>query len=279
MGARSGWPRGRLVLMGGDSTTGGARARPPIPPELVELHAARALLRARTEADVVEAVLEAVRALGGEAEPVTSGRARTLPIDLTFGTDEPLLPAGPPEVLDRLRGAVPPIVEDARIAMDRARRDTHLQETAWADVLTGLVTRPRLEEVLERLGPGDTVACLRLDGHREAVERLGAEGAQALVGSFGRFLRRHVHAADTVGRLGPHTFGVLLLRTDLDAALELVAGLRSRWLGRRGRPLGLTTAVAAVAHHKPARVLSAAEDGLEDQGTSGLDLVIELDPA
>ncbi|HLT15792.1 MAG TPA: hypothetical protein VK007_03740, partial [Acidimicrobiales bacterium] len=66
------------------------------PVEAVSLRAARALLRARRQDEVVQIVLDAVGALGGTAEPITAGRERTIPIDLTFGTRDLLLPAGPP---------------------------------------------------------------------------------------------------------------------------------------------------------------------------------------
>lgn len=245
--------------------------------EAVSLRAARALLRARRQDEVVQIVLDAVGALGGTAEPITAGRERTIPIDLTFGTRDLLLPAGPPEVLEVLRAAMPSIVEDARVAIDRVRRDAHLRETAWADVLSGVVDRPRFEQIVDRAAAGDGLVAVRLDDYDELAERVGGEGAAAAVSGFARFLRRQVHPADTVGRLGDRRFGVLLLRTDLVDATDLRDRLRAAWEASRAPTLALATVVAVVDDDaKPAQVLRAAEAALEAP-EGARDLV--LDPA
>jgi len=243
--------------------------------EVVSLDAARALLRAQRAEEVVDVVLDAVRALGGTPEPVSAGRERTIPIDLTFGTRELLLPAGPPEVLAVLRAAMPAIVEDARVALDRTRRDAHLRETAWTDVLSGVVDRGRFEQIAERSTPEDVLLALRLDGLADLVARVGREGAATAVSGFARFLRRQVHPADTVGRLAEERFGVLLLRTALGDADALRHRLHAAWEGSRASALGLASVVATIDDdRKPTQVLRAAEAALDATAAGERDLVL-----
>jgi DNA-binding transcriptional MerR regulator len=86
--------------------------------------ATRGLLRATTAAEVVDVLLDATRALGGDVVAPVEGDGRALPLDLSFGELDPLLPAADPDSAARLRleQRLPPLVEDARLAITRIRR-------------------------------------------------------------------------------------------------------------------------------------------------------------
>ena len=96
----------------------------------VSLVAARGLLRAATVEEAAAVVASAVRELGGELEPPASRSGRQLPLDVSFGAADPLVPAGDPSTLELLRAALPAIVEDAHVALGRIRREGHLTAPA-----------------------------------------------------------------------------------------------------------------------------------------------------
>jgi hypothetical protein len=90
----------------------------------------RALLSVRTPADARRVATGVVVALGGEVVPARSAGARALPVDLSFGAGEPVVPLVPEASLARLvlERYLPMFVEDARRALalcpGRARRPT-----------------------------------------------------------------------------------------------------------------------------------------------------------
>jgi hypothetical protein len=82
----------------------------------IALRATRGLVHAGSVEEVVAALVDAVHAVGGTVVPAAGSDDSALPVDLSFGLFEPLLPAAPPRSLPRARleQLLPPLVEDAR---------------------------------------------------------------------------------------------------------------------------------------------------------------------
>jgi diguanylate cyclase (GGDEF)-like protein len=276
-------------MSGGDGATEEDRLEPgpaPTSPRLrrpvgdagratlhVSLVAARGLLRAGTPEDVAEVVASAVRELGGELEPPASRSDGQLPLDVSFGTSDPLVPAGDPTTLDLLRVAVPAIVEDAHAALGRIRREGHLAATAGTDVLTGVADRRVGMRVLGRVEEGDVVAMVDLDHFKDVNDRLGHLAGDEVLRSFGGALRHGLRAADTAARLGGEEFLLLLPRTTVSGAQALLERLRARWVDERPQPISFSAGLAAVGPDGGRAALAAADRALYAAKGAGRDRV------
>lgn len=235
------------------------------------LGAARSLLRAESSEQIVGIVIEAVRDLG-LALTVPSGGRTELPLDVTFGHGPPLVPCGPPEKLATLEPVLAGLVEDARVAVQRAQTADQLAESATRDPLTGLANRRVVSRVLGRLTAGDVVVMLDLDHFKAANDAHGHEFGDAVLKSFARALRATVRAADSVGRLGGDEFVLLLRDTDVEEALAVLERLRALWQRMRVGEVGFSAGVAAVAEPgTPRGALRDADDALYRAKLGGRD--------
>jgi hypothetical protein len=106
-----------------------AAARPPDWELLETVHqATRALLYITSVREVTEILAAAVHRLGGQTTPASQADSWALPIDLSFGDGEPILPVAEPLTLVRmqLEQVLPGLVEDARRAVQLLRRSDDL---------------------------------------------------------------------------------------------------------------------------------------------------------
>ena len=98
--------------------------------ELLETahQATRALLYITSARDATEILAAAVHRLGGSTIPAGQADSWALPIDLSFGDGEPILPVAEPLSVARMRleQALPGLVEDARRAVQLLRRSEDL---------------------------------------------------------------------------------------------------------------------------------------------------------
>lgn len=83
----------------------------------------RALLRLRTPDKAPALLIHVVETLGGEVVPADEAPADALPIDLSLGMGDPILPTAEAYTLARMRleSVLPALVEDAQIVVDRLR--------------------------------------------------------------------------------------------------------------------------------------------------------------
>ena len=90
--------------------------------------ATRALLYIASAREATEILVAAVHRLGGSTMPASRADSSALPIDLSFGDSEPLVPMAEPFSLARmqLEQALPGLVEDARRAVQLLRRSENL---------------------------------------------------------------------------------------------------------------------------------------------------------
>ena len=86
--------------------------------------ATRALLYITSARQATEILIAAVHKLGGSTQPASQAESWALPIDLSFGEGEPILPVAEPLSPARmqLEQALPGLVEDARRAVVLLRR-------------------------------------------------------------------------------------------------------------------------------------------------------------
>lgn len=152
---------GRILV--GDAPDGGALFTVELPltgpdgfrparqeAEQVVAWATHELLHAEGLDDVVGIVLRVVHRLGGWTIPARREDENTIPLDLTLGTADPVLPAADAgsEARERLERHLPALLADARTAADRLTQSAHLRSAAGpAD------TRPRAGDGQE-LGQG-----------------------------------------------------------------------------------------------------------------------------
>ena len=228
----------------------------------VELDAVRRLLRARTPQDVVDVLLDVVVELGATAEPPATRSDRQLPVDITFGIGEPLVPSGEPATLHVLRDVLQPLVADAHVALDRTRRENVLVDSASNDPLTGLGNRRTAMRALSRLVEGDAVAMVDLDHFKAVNDTLGHDAGDEVLRCFGLTLGDVTRATDTVGRLGGEEFVLLLPRTTIDGAATLLDRLRQTWQETRPHPITFSAGVCPVGPDGPRAALSRADAAL-----------------
>jgi len=121
----------------------------------------------------------------------------------------------------------------------------------WTDTASGALTaRPALDDVLERLGPGDVLIVWRLDRLARSLRHLLQLIDELTSRGVGfRSLTESIDTTTATGRLVLHLFGALgeferdLLRERTAAGLEAAAA-RGR---RGGRPAAMTPAKLAAA--------------------------------
>ena len=231
----------------GNSTA--QRPGPRQPPDEVVGSTTRQLLHAETAAEVRELVLQAVHGLGGSTVAATHAGDDALPVDVSLGTREPLLPVAPAHSVERLRleRHLPALLADARQALDTLARVERLAADAASDPLTRLGNRATFQRVLARLTPTDVVVAFDLDGFKTVNDTFGHQAGDETLRAFASCLRGVIRSRDHALRLGGDEFAVLLTDTDLAGARSFLDRLRARWSGQRPTPTGFSAGVAAWA--------------------------------
>lgn len=233
----------------------------------------RRCLRASAPEDVVAAVMDAVRDLGGEVLPPSASAVDSFPVDLSFGDGDPLVPVATGAASARLARVLPGLVEDARTAVARIRQEVHLEESATTDALTGLANRRVAMRVLGRLDVGDTVVYIDLDHFKRVNDTLGHDAGDGVLRAFARSMRAVARAGDTVGRHGGEEFVMLLPRTGVDGALVVLDRLRWMWEAARPQPVTFSAGVATVASSGGRAALNRADAALYAAKRAGRDRV------
>jgi len=222
------------------------------------LQAMQSLLWIKTPDDARRIAADLVTDLGGSVVPASSGTDDTLPLDISFGCGEPLLPSAPPVSVSRmlLERHLPSFVESGRRAIELVSRVDRLAENASIDVLTSLPNRRMLGRSLGRLGFGDTVIMIDLDHFKEVNDSLGHAAGDAVLRILGQTLLATARGRDAVGRYGGEEFVVILDEaTDPNAFLDR---LRQDWEMRRPHRVTFSAGIAPVGPD-PSAALPAAD--------------------
>lgn len=253
-------PTGVLDVAGRDA---GRAGRSALAAAEILLECVRRLLRVTSPEQAVGELMRFVNLLGGTTAPVFHAAADALPIDISLGVADPMLPQAPPGSVARedLARLLPPLVEDARYAADQARRLGRLSAKVDTDPLTGLGNRNGLRRA-RAVTDTDTVVMLDLDFFKSVNDTFGHDAGDRVLVGFSRMLRRHLRATDQAFRFGGEEFLLILSGTTPEGALVLLGDLREVW--RQERPLETTFSggVAAVVDADLLAALKAADRAL-----------------
>lgn len=231
------------------------------------LEATRALLWLEGPDEASRLAADLVHALGGDLVPARQAGPEALPVDVSFGAEEPMLPTAPRgAVRRRLERHLPGFVRDAHRAIELADRAIRLAEEAWLDPLTGVANRRLLGRRLGRLRPEDTVVVIDLDHFKEVNDTLGHEAGDEVLRALGGALTASARATDTVGRYGGEEFVVVLT----GQAEPFLRRFQAEWQARRPRPVTFSAGVAPGAPRTRA-ALQAADRALYRAKESGRD--------
>ncbi len=209
--------------------------------------ATRAILRARDAEAAQSALVDLCRGLGAEVVAAEDDVPGSLPIDMTVGDGDPLLPASEdPRVRTDLRKYLVPAISDARDVVERGLSSERLVKRATRDPLTGLWSRRSLTIAINRLGVGDCLALLDLDHFKSINDNFGHAAGDAVLAGFGTFLKEGVRDHDIAGRLGGEEFVVIFPQTAVDQAVVVLERLRSTWPAAAPQRSTFSTGVAQV---------------------------------
>jgi diguanylate cyclase (GGDEF)-like protein len=235
----------------------------------VVLNATRALLWIETAADASAVARELVEDLGGVTVAALASADGALPVDLSFGVGEPVLPAAPRSSVARmlLERHLPIFVRDAQRALELADQTSRLTVDASIDSLTGLANRRMLSRALGRLRPGDTVIMIDLDHFKAINDTVGHQEGDRVLRILGQTLAAHVRARDRVGRYGGEEFVVIASESRPEPFLTR---LRLEWEKARPYPVTFSAGIAP-ARPDPRRALDAADRAMYRAKASGRD--------
>ena len=190
------------------------------------------------------------RELGVVQVPADTNDPAVLPIDLTVGDGESMVPlieeaAGGADVSRYLTA----IVSDARRIVDRTSSAARLIERATIDPLTGLWNRRSLEMAINRSVAGDCMALLDLDHFKLVNDVHGHEVGDLVLTAFAGHLRGGLRDADVIGRLGGEEFVVVFPQIALHKAVDALSRLRASWPSVRPLPVTFSAGICAVTEN------------------------------
>lgn len=242
-------------------TTANPGAGPPDPATVVAW-ATRDLLRAESSEDIARIVANTIDVLGGWVVPAADDDPSALPLDVSFGMSDPMLPTAAPgsAALDALTRHLPGFVADARQANDVLLRTAHLAGDVATDPVTGLQTRATFTRELGRLREDDAVVVLRVTVPEPATPEAD-DGLEDAVRDFAAHLHAQRDPADHAARLEEDEFGLLLHQTGIAGTTVAVERLRRSWQATRPD----TTLDLGVAHFRESgtATLRAAYEALD----------------
>lgn len=159
-----------------------------------------------------------------------------------------------------------------------------IEELATCDVLTGLLNRRHLEEVLERerqrsvrSGQAFCIAMIDLDGFRAVNERHGIAVGDQVLRTFAQEAQAALRVVDRLGRWAGETFVVLLCDTRGPLGRQVAERLRERVAAmavatRSGEPVRITVSAGLTEHHAGesiAQALARAQAALREAKAQG----------
>ena len=232
--------------------------------------ATRALLTAGSPREVVDVVLNLVENLGAEVIPARLAGADALPLDLSFGVDEPLLPVADPASIPRLQleTLLPGFLEDARSVVMNLRYRAQLRDEATCDALTGLMNRRGLDRRLHQLRPGDAIAMIDFDHFKRLNDTAGHAAGDEVLAAFGQLLRDRLRSCDLAARYGGEEIVVAALKIAPEVLVDRLEEVRHTWAHVRPQPTTFSAGVAPVTGSGGA-ALQAADGALYRAKTAG----------
>lgn len=211
------------------------------------LAATRAFLNARTRAEVAAILRTAVHDLGGAIIPARYATSSAFPVDVSLGSDEPMVVVADPmaSAAMRLDHHLGTLVQDATFAAARCDDLLHQTDRASVDPLTGVASRGEIGPRLGTAQPGDVVCLLDLDGFKQLNDTRGHAAGDMALRELGRMLRLVVRSSDFCGRYGGDEFVLVLAGTPLDIARDRMRRLADTW-AQHGHGTSLSIGLAVV---------------------------------
>ena len=125
------------------------------------------------------------------------------------------------------------------------------------------------------------------DDFKQVLDAVGLGNADVLLGDLANLLRKHVGEQDIAGRIGEHTFGVLLSARNGDAAQQLAETLRNAYserifeIGKQSISLTVTLGGTLVGEKNAnaATILDVAHGALRGAQGEGGNRVRIVDPS
>jgi diguanylate cyclase (GGDEF)-like protein len=209
--------------------------------------ATRSLLRTRDALAAQHIVLTLCRALGADVASADADLPDSVPMDISLGEGEPLLPVtGDPRVRSLLSRYLVPAVSDARSIVESGLSSERLVQMATIDTLTGVWSRASLTYAVNHMSREDCVALIDLDHFKNINDTLGHDAGDTVLASFAAHLRSGVRDRDMVGRFGGEEFVVVFPATTLEGAYDVLTRLRASWQAVSTLPITFSAGIAAV---------------------------------
>lgn len=141
--------------------------------------------------------------------------------------------------------------------VSRERSETQLLTMAQTDFLTGLPNRSRIKVFFEREKSRASreqqplsLLVIDLDHFKQVNDRFGHEAGDRALVLFADLLRRRLRTTDLAGRLGGEEFGVILVNTATDTAIQVAEDLRRALaeanVEHKGDPIPLSMSVGVA---------------------------------
>ena len=248
------------------------------------LAATRALLVADAPEQVAAVVATLVRDLGGGLVPARlADESQVLPIDVSLGLTEPMLPFAEPVSVTsmRLSALLPEVLEDARLVLGRLLGDVRRDDEASRDGLTGLLSRRAWMRRLSTARVGDGVCLIDLDDFKSVNDVQGHDAGDQVLRCLGDLLLRSFRDLDACGRYGGDE--LVCLTPGMSAVLlgKRCDALRGAWERERpsaGAGVGLSVGVAPVPPGGGRAALLAADRAMYRAKQSGRNRTVLAGP-
>lgn len=141
--------------------------------------------------------------------------------------------------------------------VSRERSELSLLRLAQTDFLTGLANRARFKDIFDREKQRSlreksplSLLVIDLDYFKEVNDRFGHEAGDAALVYVAQLLNRSLRATDLACRLGGEEFGVILVDTPGELAIEVAEDLRHTLehspFPNDGQPINLTMSVGVA---------------------------------
>jgi diguanylate cyclase (GGDEF)-like protein len=249
-----------------------------------ELAATQALLRAESAAEVGGVVSTFVHDLGGGLIPARyADPATVIPLDVSLGLSEPLLPFADPVSVAamRLRAVLPEFLEAARLVLSRLQGDLRRDEEASRDQLTGVLTRRAWMRRLSGAVPGDSVCLIDLDHFKTVNDTGGHAAGDAVLRAIGGLMLRTFRKDDSCGRYGGDELVCLTPRSPGPSLVARCEQVRQAWEQERpiaGAQVGLSIGVAEVDERGGLAALRSADSAMYQAKVEGRNRTVLASP-
>ncbi len=254
-----------VIVLPADDGLGATRRRvsedhgsaEPVPPAHVEILWRGLAMRGRAQGLDIRSAPEGLRpALQAEgirelvAAPFSVAGATALLVVANRMGHGGAWPADEVPALETLAHHAAVALRNAELLEDAAARAAESELLARHDPLTGLPTRSRFQELLERASlegrRPSSVLCVGVDGFAEVTERLGHENGDLMLQEIARRLTGAVAPGEEATRLGGERFAISLVGDPAEAHARSTAERVIRSLEQPVLIEGLPVSVSAT---------------------------------